>query len=162
LGATIVVDASVVFDLLTLGSHDAPALRLLRALAWADPITLMAPDLVFLETANAVRKQSSRRGIAPAHADRAVATLGTLPIAAVGCSRLLESAWTLRGAFSVYDAAYVSLARELDLPYLTEDGRAAKSAERAGVRAWRLGGPELKDLLDALEPLADDPTTGRG
>jgi predicted nucleic acid-binding protein len=156
LGATIVVDASVVFQLLTVAEDDAPSLRVLRALAWADPVTLMAPDLIFLETANALRKFSNRRGMSSAHADRAVATLGSLPIAAVGCSRLLESAWTLRGTFSVYDAAYVGLAGELDLPYLTEDVRAARAAGRAGVRAWRLGGPELKDLLDAHEPLPKD------
>ncbi len=154
MGATFVVDASVVVDFYTVGSETQPATRLLDALRWPDPIAILAPDLVFLETGNALRKLAARGGISKRDADRAVSALGVLPIAPVDCGRLLGQAWSLRANLSLYDAAYVALARELDLPFITADRRAAKGAKGAGVRCWHVSERELHDLLDSLEPSA--------
>jgi predicted nucleic acid-binding protein len=150
--ATFVVDASVVVDFLVPGADSYDTERLIGGLRWAEPLTLMAPDLLFLEAANALRKMSLRRGISRAGADRAVRALELMPIASVPCSSVLGAAWSLWRNVSVYDAAYLGLAKNLDLPYVTRDRRAAEAGDRAGITAWHVGNPDLKRLLDSLQP----------
>ncbi len=156
MGSTLVIDASVVIDSLLLEGDPKPSTRLLRALGWPDPITLMAPDLIFLETGNALRKLAHRGAISKRNATRGVQLLSTLPIASVGCSTLLDGAWSLRGSFSTYDAAYLSLARDLALPFVTADTRLRRGAARAGVHCWHVSDPQLRKLLDAWEPASSD------
>lgn len=151
MGGTFVVDASVVVDFLAPPRSD-DADRVLQGLGWADPLTLMAPDLIFLEAANALRKLAGRRAIPRPAADRAVGALDRLPIASVPCSSIMESAWSLRGNVTLYDAAYLALARDLGVPYVTADRRAATAGNKAGLRAWHVSDPELGRLLDSLEP----------
>lgn len=154
MGATLVVDASVVVDSLMLEGEPKSSTRLFRALAWPDPITLIAPDLIFLESGNAFRKLANRGAVSRKDATRAVQVVDVLPIAPVGCSRLLEGAWSVRENFSTYDAAYLSLARDLALPLVTADTRLKKGAASANVECWHVSDPQLRDLLDALEPTA--------
>jgi predicted nucleic acid-binding protein len=151
-GATFVVDASVVVAVLAHRRDSADSERFIQGLRWPDPITLLAPDLLFLETANALRKLTLRREISKAKGDDAAKALGLMPIAAVPCSSLVEGAWALSPTVTAYDAAYLSLAREMDVPYVTRDARAKKAADQLGIPAWHVSDPELSRMLDTLEP----------
>lgn len=156
MGGTFVVDASVVVDFLAPPRSD-DADRVLKGLGWADPLTLMAPDLIFLEAANALRKLAGRRVITGPAADRAVGALDRLPLAAIPCTSIMASAWSLRGSVTIYDAAYLVLARDLGVPYVTADKRAATAGSKAGVRAWHVSDPELGRLLESLGPRKTGP-----
>lgn len=152
MGATFVVDASVIVDSLAPSPNTRDAERFISGLRWADPIVLMAPDVIFLEAANAFRKMFAQRELSPAGADQAVMALQRMPIAAVPCSSVLEDAWKLSRNVTTYDATYIALAKDLDLPFITGDGRASRAASRIGVKAWHVGDPQLGEILDALEP----------
>ena len=158
MGPALVIDASVVVDVLAPGADSTGSERLIRGLRWPNPITLMAPDLLFLEAANALRKMVTRKGISQSGADKAASDLDRLPIASVPCSSVLEGAWSLSGSTTAYDAAYLALARDLDLAYVTRDRRAARAAKQMGIRALHVGDADFRDLMDSLEP----PSSRRG
>ena len=144
----IVVDASVLVEFLVPGRLEAEADSLLDALAWTEPLVLLAPDLVLLEAAKALRGAALRKEVSPKDADRAARRLGQLPIATVPSGALLEDAWRRRGQMTVYDAAYVALALGLRLPFVTEDHRLARAARRAGADAYELDSPALARFLE--------------
>lgn len=148
----VVVDASALVECLLPGALEAEADRLLDALTWPDPLVLLAPDLVLLETANALRSAVLRKVASAPDADHAVRRLGDLPIATVATGGVLEDAWTFRGEMTVYDAAYVALALGLRVPLVTEDRRSARAARRAGAEVLELSSLELARFLEESEP----------
>lgn len=152
--AAFVVDASVVVEFLAPGAYGAAADRFVGALAWPTPIELLAPDLLFLEVANTLRKLVLRKGISSAAADRSIDSLGRLAIATVASTALLRGAWSLRGRLTIYDASYVALAEALRLPFVTADRALVRACRGTGVRAWVVDHPEFGRLLDALEATA--------
>lgn len=152
MGATFVVDASVIVDSLAPSEYTRDAERFIGGLRWADPIVLMAPDLIFLEAANAFRKMSSQRELSRAGANQAVMALQQMPIAAVPCASVLEDAWKLSGNVTTYDGTYIALAKGLDVPFITADRRASRAASRIGAKTWHISDPRLGEILDALEP----------
>lgn len=92
---------------------------------------MMAPHLIDLEVASALRRLVRTPGVDPDDARRSLAGLAQLP----GLVRhehfpLLPRIWDLRDNFSAYDAAYVALAERLDLPLVTLDARLARAAGR--------------------------------
>lgn len=152
MGATFVVDASVVVDYLARAKDSTDSLRFIGGLSWPIPLVLMAPDVIFLETANALRNLTLNKTLTRTGADKAVAALGRMPIAAVTCSSVLDGSWALAGSVTAYDGAYLALARELDVPYVTRDRPAARAAAQMRIRAWHVSDPDLHKLLGALEP----------
>jgi predicted nucleic acid-binding protein len=68
------------------------------------------------------------RGLISAdRADAAIVRLLALPVTVVRSAPLLREAWMLRDNLTVADAVYVVLARHLNGPLLTGDGRLARS-----------------------------------
>ena len=149
--AGFVVDASVVVEFLAPGRHGAAADRLVGGLAWDEPLELYAPDLLLLEVANALRRLADAKALQQSSADRAVARLPQLAITMIATGALLEEAWSLRKAMTVYDGAYAGLARSLDRPLVTADHRLARACRAAAIEAYSVDQPELARLLDALE-----------
>ncbi|MGH2691137.1 MAG: type II toxin-antitoxin system VapC family toxin [Actinomycetota bacterium] len=152
MAGTFVVDASVVVDFLAPMEDSLDSERFMRGLSWPDPITLLAPDVVFLEAANALRNLALRRVISRQRAERAATALGRMPIASVPCSSVVEGAWSLSRTVTVYDGAYLSLAGELDVAYVTKDRPAARASKQMGIRAFHVSDADLRNLIDSLEP----------
>ena len=149
--ASFVIDASVVVEFLAPGRYGEAADRLIAGLAWPMPLELLAPDLLFLEVAEAMRTLALRKAISAAAADRSVASLNQLAIGAVASGALLIDAWTLRDHMTVYDASYASLARALESPLVTTDRKLLRACEAAGIDSFAADDPGLAQILDALE-----------
>lgn len=148
---TFVVDASVLVEFLAPGRWGQQADRFMGGLAWQPPLDLFAPDVIFLEVGNALRKLSLARLVSDRRAGRLVERLPEFAIATVASAPLLGSAWSFRKRMTMYDASYAALARALDCPLVTTDSQFATACASFGVRAFRLDDPELARTLDALE-----------
>lgn len=95
---------------------------------------LWAPHLIDAEVGHALRRQVMRGEIPADIARDALLDLNGLRLERVPHAALLRRAWELRESVSFYDALYVALAEELDLPLLTLDARlAGASGHRARV-----------------------------
>jgi predicted nucleic acid-binding protein len=90
---------------------------------------LFIPDLFYIECANILLKYT-RRFNRPAHdAEQDLADLGRLALDATPTSELIDEslALALEYNLSAYDACYAVLARRLEIPLLTADGRLANA-----------------------------------
>lgn len=89
--------------------------------------TLAAPQLALFEAANIFRRQELSKVLDRTQAALAHADLLSLPLQLWPYAPLAERAWQLRHNFTVYDAAYVSLAELLGASMLTLDARIASA-----------------------------------
>lgn len=122
-----VLDASVLAEYLTLGSHaEAAGDRI-----FDDSEARWAPELVDAEVGHVLRREERRGDLDEDDAGEALWQLDQLPVERVSHEMLLRSAWELRHNVTFYDALYVALAEMLDEPLVTFDARLA----RAGVGA---------------------------
>jgi len=97
----------------------------------------IAPAIWPLEVANGLRSAERRGRLATGELAQAAALLLSLPVRveAVSTADALGDVADLarRLDLSVYDAAYVALARQRGLPLATLDGRLREAGTRAGV-----------------------------
>jgi predicted nucleic acid-binding protein len=105
----IVVDASVLVDLLTMEASDTAHIR--ARLTGAPGVHV--PHLVDGEFAHAVRGLVLRDRLAVARARRAIRRFAVLPLVRWPQTALLSRMFALRDRLSAYDAAYVALAEGL-------------------------------------------------
>ncbi|MFC4138534.1 MULTISPECIES: type II toxin-antitoxin system VapC family toxin [unclassified Microbacterium] len=120
----IVIDASAVVKLI--GEHGTTP----RLHEQVFGERLIAPDVLPLETASALRGLSlgghlDKRGLLSAVDD-----LMRLPIDLHPSLPLIPRVMALRQNFSAYDASYVALAELFGCPLLTFDKRLAKAAKK--------------------------------
>lgn len=108
----LVVDASVLVT--ALGDDGIDGKRARDRLSRED---LIAPDLIDLEVLSAWRRLLRD----PVRASQAIAALKDLRLTRVAHLPLLRRCWELKDTLTPYDAAYVALAEELNLPFLTAD-----------------------------------------
>ena len=127
----IVLDASVVVELLTNGSL-AESLR--RDLA-ARSDSFLVPHLLDVEVASALRKLSAVQGIDSHRSEQLLTELTALPAERYSHLPLLRRIWELRHNFTAYDAAYISLAEATDAILYTADAKLSKG-HRARVRLF--------------------------
>lgn len=128
----LVVDASVLAPAL---ADDGPDGDAARARLRGD--TLVAPELIDLETTSVIRRHLQAGQLPERRADLALTDLVELPLRRIPHRSLLERCWELRENLTVYDAAYVALAELLDVTLVTADARLARA-------------PELRCRLDVL------------
>jgi predicted nucleic acid-binding protein len=123
----IVLDASVLTDFL-LGR--APALEALeRELRGREHEPLHAPELIELETLNALRRLALGGRVTDRRATEAASDLAQTRLIRYPHAPLRERVWQLRHNLSAYDAAYLALAEALDDSTLvTADGGLAAHA----------------------------------
>lgn len=84
---------------------------------------LAAPTLIDYEALSTLRGLVRGRKLAVEDAERALRSLPLLPVERVPCERLLPRIWELRSNYTAYDASYVALAEQLDVPLVTGDAR---------------------------------------
>ena len=119
---TRVVDASVVVEaILGIGAHAHWA-----AAQLADA-HLVAPHLMPVEVANALRRAQARGLIGADVANLAHADLMALPVDLYPYEAFAERAWQLRTSVASYDACYVALAELIGADLLTLDTRLARA-----------------------------------
>ena len=114
-----VVDASVAVEYL---------LRTPLGLAASDTLdsaALIAPELMDVEVASALRKAVLLGRLDEARALAAVADLARWPVDRISHQALTHVAWRYRHNVSAYDAYYVACARSYGVPLLTADGKLA-------------------------------------
>jgi len=118
----IVVDASVLATALADDESDGDAAR-----ARLRGASLVAPELIDLETASVIRRQFRAGTLSERRARLALADLVDLPLRRESHRHLLARCWELRAKLSVYDAAYVGLAETLGVVLLTADVRLSEA-----------------------------------
>lgn len=129
-----VLDSSVALAWVLPGERTQAVEGLLDAVA-ADGA--LAPGLWPLEVANVLLQAERARRLAPGERGRALAALGTLPIAidAETPARAWGETVALAEAHGLtcYDAAYLEVAARAGLPLATLDRRLARAAAERGV-----------------------------
>lgn len=118
-----VVDSSLlVAALVDVGPHGV----------WAENVlvsgSLHAPELIYAETTNILRRLERAKIITTAEANGAQDDLMQLDIELFPFEPFAGRIWELRHNVTSYDAWYVSLAEALKLPLATLDERLAKSS----------------------------------
>lgn len=119
----IVLDASVVVDLLTKGDPQTGHIRA----RLAGELEVHVPHLVDAEVTNAFRGLVLRDRLAAARARRAIRRLAVLPLVRWPQTPLLSRVFALRDQLTAYDATYVALAEGLGATLLTRDARMARA-----------------------------------
>jgi predicted nucleic acid-binding protein len=126
-----VVDASVVARWFLGEETDALVQRALTLLVEyrSGRLNLHAPELLFVEVPNVFWKQVRFAGLLPADANRAVAQLLAYEFVLHSHASLAGDAFELALAhrISVYDAAYVTLAKRGSVPLWTLDQKLARA-----------------------------------
>jgi predicted nucleic acid-binding protein len=116
-GAVIVLDASVVVELLTNGPL-ADSIR--RDLAERGE-SLIVPHLLDVEVVSAMRSLAAGRRIDAHRSQQFLADLATLPAERYPHAPLLDRIWELRHNFTAYDAVYIALAEATNSVLYTSD-----------------------------------------
>ena len=123
----MVVDASTVVEWLL---QTATAARIEARLfsRTTRVLHLLAPHLLDVEVASALRRLVAVRHVSAVRARQAIDDLSTLPVMRYPHDWCLPRVWELRHALTPYDAAYVALAETFECPLLTCDRRLAGAA----------------------------------
>lgn len=112
-----VIDASVLVAALIDTGRDG---------AWAESIVaaggLNAPELLYVETANVIRRLESAARISASEANAAFDDLMQLDVRLHPFEPFAVRIWDLRRNLTAYDAWYVAVAEALSLPLATLDG----------------------------------------
>ncbi len=118
---SLVVDASVMVDLLARSSLARAVGDRLRGSAWHAPAHL---DAEVLSALGRLERAGRLDGVEAADG---LLALSKLPIERHAVSPLLLGAWTLRNELRLVDGLYVELARQLGVRLITTDQRLARS-----------------------------------
>jgi predicted nucleic acid-binding protein len=116
-----VIDTSALIEVLT-GKDPDPKLR--QRVLLGD---LAAPELLDPESSHVLRKLASKGDIIESEAGEVLKDIRDMPIARSPHRPLMDRAWELRKAVATYDAYFVALAEQLDVPLITCDGKLARS-----------------------------------
>jgi predicted nucleic acid-binding protein len=123
----IVADASAIAELL-LARPGAAAVRM----ALAPHPELHVPEHFHVESLSVLRRYAPRGELGGRREAGALAALADLRALTYPVIELADAVWDLRAELTPYDAAYLALARRLDVGLLTLDGGLAKAAAREG------------------------------
>ncbi|ASR34475.1 ribonuclease [Prauserella marina] len=121
----VVVDASVLVDLLAGTDYAAPAKeRLVNTV-------LHAPAHMDAEVFSAIGRLQRAGKLTTADVDAALSALATIPVKRHPVAELTVGAWTRRADLRLTDALYIELAARLRVPVLTTDHRLARASSLA-------------------------------
>ena len=123
----IVVDSSAITELL-LAQPRANAIRS----ALSTNSELHVPAHFHVEVLSALRRYALRGKLNDLETTDALATLAELRALTYPIRELMRPIWALRFNLTTYDAAYLALARWLDVGLITLDSALAEAAARDG------------------------------
>lgn len=119
----LVIDASVLIFALTGKTKAAASLR-----ARLRDTGCHAPHLIDAELGNVLRRRVRVGDVTATQAETALdAAEDVIDLRYAHTGRLSSIAWQLRNNLSFYDALYVALAAQLDIPLLTSDRRLSRA-----------------------------------
>jgi len=126
----VIVDASVAVKWFVLEDGREAAMALLGS-----DVPLLAPDLIVVETAHALRRKVAGGWLTGAGATAALHELTDGPIELVPTPPLVRPAMHLadRTNCSVHDACFVALASQRGMPLVTADERLARAVRFGGL-----------------------------
>jgi predicted nucleic acid-binding protein len=130
----IVADASAIAELL-LARPKAETIRNVLA----EHTEIHVPEHFHVEVLSVLRRYSIRRELSELRAAEALAALEDLRTLTYPVIELASAIWELRARLTAYDAAYLALARQLDVPLITLDGGLAEAAASDGRLATLTG-----------------------
>ncbi len=123
----IVADASAVVELLLA----RPRAGAIRTVLEPHP-ELHVPEHFHVEVLSALRRYSIRRELSDRRSAVAIGALAELRAIRYPVIDLADAVWDLRPVLTAYDAAYLALARWLDLQVVTLDSGLAAAARGDG------------------------------
>jgi predicted nucleic acid-binding protein len=123
----IVADASVVVELL-LARSLAPAIRA----ALEKHPELHVPEHFHVEVLSVLRRYAIRAELSERRSAIALSALAELRAVRYPVIELADVVWELRDGLTAYDAAYLALARRLDVELATLDAGLAAAARAEG------------------------------
>jgi predicted nucleic acid-binding protein len=130
----IVTDASAIAELL-LARPRAQAIRDVLA----EHTEIHVPEHFHVEVLSVLRRYSIRRELSELRGAEALGALQELRALTYPVIELTSAIWELRARLTAYDAAYLALARQLDVPLITLDGGLAGAAANDGRLATLTG-----------------------
>jgi predicted nucleic acid-binding protein len=136
--APLVLDASVLVELLIDGAHRAAADRLLDRIRDDGDFLLVTAAHGVVEAAHALRRLVRQGVLSDDDGAAAVRGLGQLDLVLDPTSPRLPVVWRLRDRMSAYDAAYAAAADALGLPLITTDDRLRRTCESEGIACQHL------------------------
>ena len=121
--AAVVPDSSVAAKWFLHDEEHTQEARAVLAAFTAGRLGLVVPDCFYYEFAGLVIRAERRGRITSDEADKIVATVAEMPLVGVASGPLIVRALTLARAFegSPYDAIYLLLAEDRDIPFVTAD-----------------------------------------
>lgn len=134
----VLVDASVLVEIMTSHRWEAEADRLLNDVSTPRPTTLLTASHGPIEATHALRRLTRHGAISDDQADLAVASLLALDLVLDPPGARLPRAWELRHTMTTYDAIYAAAAEALRLPLITTDERLLRACGAVGVPAIHL------------------------
>lgn len=135
----LLLDASVLVEILTRGRWQAAAERLLDRLDRPIPTTLLTASHAPAEITHALRRLTRSGIITPAAGNAAVDNLLQLDLVLDPPGRRIARAWELRDTMTPYDALYAAAADALHLPLITIDERLLRACAAVDIPAIHLG-----------------------
>jgi predicted nucleic acid-binding protein len=130
----IVADASAIAELL-LARLQAEAIRNVLS----EHTEIHVPEHFHVEVLSVLRRYSIRRELSELRAAEALEALQELRTLTYPIIELTSAVWELRARLTTYDAAYLALAQQLDVPLITLDGGLAEAAASDGRLAALTG-----------------------
>jgi predicted nucleic acid-binding protein len=120
----VVVDSSVAIKWFVVEPSSVEAHRLLEVYQ-TGTLTLLAPDLLYAEVGNIVRKKHRFQGLAAEDAREILAAFRLVTFVVTSSAALLEEAYRLAVTHqrTVYDALYLALSLREQCPWVTADER---------------------------------------
>lgn len=134
----VLLDASVLVELVTRGRHADSADRLLGHLERNQEVEIITAAHGLIEVISALRRLNLAGALDDEAATMARTWLRGLDLRLDPTSPRIEQAWALRHAMTAYDATYAAAAAGLGLPLITVDQPLLAACKTAGIPAVHL------------------------